>query len=125
MNSIDKSKAVASGHGFIVFWLAVFLAAERVQDIRLGRGDRLGNNIEDDTQDDRGSPNVHPVLELQFFPLDVLPTPDIGIEHADQSQDAFQSALLLEEPDKHHNATIQSDGWCARRDRGQNCWTIG
>ena len=44
----------------------------------------------------RAGPNVHPSLEIQLFILDVLPAPNVGIEHADETKYSFQKAFLLE-----------------------------
>jgi len=88
-------------------WLV--LAAQPVLDILEGLVDKDRSNIENDAQDDRSRPDIHPVLDLQFFVLDVHPAPNVGIEHADQAQDAFQRAFLLEELDQHHDTADKSD----------------
>ena len=53
----------------------------------------LANHVQNDAQDDRTRPNVHGGLELQFFFFDMLPTPNVGVEHANQAQDPLQHTL--------------------------------
>jgi hypothetical protein len=54
--------------------------------------------VEDRDDHDQGGPDDHDSGQVFFFGFH--PTPDEGVEHAEEAEDAVQDALALEEADQ-------------------------
>src|SRR5437660_7359410 len=59
------------------------------------------NETEDDVNDNQQRPNHHYVLDTQSICIE--PAPDKSIETANQTKNAVQRSLILEQFNKHHD----------------------